>query len=212
MTVAVPLPVAYRPSIGRSSLVDDLCVLVGEEATAGADVARHDLDRVVRRLVDRAEAGMHLVVGVAQRPVVGGLAPAVVGVDALRGVLVEPLDGLGETGRIDAAHVGRDRRASRPASASRSRAASVGTGPGWSAGARSACGSGRRRSASTAPPCSSCRGRTSPCPPPCTSWTRSRTAVPPHRRRSCVGAGAPGRASIARTARCGATAATRLRP
>ena len=63
MTVAVTLPVAYRPSIGRAPLVEDPGVLVGHQAAAGADVTGHDLDGVERGFVDRPEAGMHLVVG-----------------------------------------------------------------------------------------------------------------------------------------------------
>ena len=43
---------------------------------------------------------------VAERTVVGGLAPPVVGVDAVAGVLVEALDGRRQPGGIDAAHVG----------------------------------------------------------------------------------------------------------
>ena len=82
MTVAVPFPVAYRPSIGWSLLVQYPGVLVGEDATAGADVAGHDLDCVVGRLVDGSQARVHPVVGIAERTVVGGLTSPVVGVDA----------------------------------------------------------------------------------------------------------------------------------
>ena len=44
-------------------VVDHLRVLVGQEATAGADITRHDLDCVVRGLVDGAEAGCTLWLG-----------------------------------------------------------------------------------------------------------------------------------------------------
>ena len=64
-------------------LVEHPGVLVGDEAAAGADVAGQHLARVVGRLVDRAQARVHLVVGIAQRPVVRRLAAPVVGVDAL---------------------------------------------------------------------------------------------------------------------------------
>ena len=72
-----------EPLDGLVVLVEHAGVLVGDEAAAGADVAGQHLAGVVGRLVDRAQAGVHLAVGIAQRPVVGGLAAAVVGVDAL---------------------------------------------------------------------------------------------------------------------------------
>src|SRR2546430_7038065 len=49
---------------------------------------------------------MHLVVRIAQRPIVCGLASPVVGVDALGGVPIESFHGFGQTSGIDSAHVG----------------------------------------------------------------------------------------------------------
>ena len=45
-------------------LVDDrAAVFVGHETSTGADVTGHDLHGVVRRLVDRAQAGVHRRLG-----------------------------------------------------------------------------------------------------------------------------------------------------
>ena len=84
--------------------IHHLGVSVGDEATARADVAGHDLDGVERGLVDGSEARVHPVVGIPQGPVVGGLTSPVDGVDALRGVLAEFRDRIGQTRRVDVAH------------------------------------------------------------------------------------------------------------
>src|SRR4051794_21508141 len=86
---------------GPVVLVDDPRVLIGHQAAARADVTGHDLDRVVRRLVDRAEARMHRAMRVAETSVVRRLATAVLRVDSPGGTFVEELDGLGEPGRVD---------------------------------------------------------------------------------------------------------------
>ena len=73
-------------------LVEDLRVLVGDHASACPDIGRQDPGRVVGRALERAERGVGLMPGIAEAVVVGRLAPAEVGVEALGRELVEPLD------------------------------------------------------------------------------------------------------------------------
>ncbi len=88
------LPVAYRPSMTWSCLVEDLRVLVGDHSPARADVGREHLGGVERRAIDRPERGVGLVPGITQADVVRRLAAAEVGIETLGGELVEALDRL----------------------------------------------------------------------------------------------------------------------
>jgi len=81
-----------RPAV----LTQDLGILVAAQAREGAEVAHHHLDGVVGRRLQRRDAGVRLVLGVAQRAVVGGAAAPVLGMLDVAGVDVVAADGLGE--------------------------------------------------------------------------------------------------------------------
>ncbi len=163
-------------------LVEHLRVFVGDHSPARSDVGREDPGGVVRRAIDRPERGVRFVAGIAEAVVVGRLAAAEVGVEALGGELVEALDRLLQFigGDIDLAGQVGDRFGALDGSLldqCLGQAALLRTG--WRP-RRTGRRSPRRRPASTAPPC----WRTSPCRPRRRSSTRCRTAYRSRRRRS----------------------------
>ena len=179
MTVAVLLPVAYRPVDRLALLVEHAGVLVGDEAAAGADVAGQHLAR--RSTAPRRSGrGTGAPCGSGRRAT--GCRRTRRGRSRGRrrcAACSLKCSTVSASPSASMPHmrgeVGERPRLLQPA---RSRASASGSARGATARGRSACGTGRRRSASTARPGSSCRARTSPCRPPCTSSTRCTNRCP----------------------------------
>src|SRR5260370_27756723 len=77
-------------------------VRVGEKARRGSEVARIDRDGIERRLFDRRNARVWLVVRIAEIALIGIAAAADLGIDSMAGAFVVPRQCRGEGFRIDA--------------------------------------------------------------------------------------------------------------
>jgi hypothetical protein len=124
--------VAHRVQAGDGPVVgaQHARVLVGGQAGEGADVAHHQADGVERAVLQRRQAGVGAVVGVALVAVVGLAALAEVGVLAAARGFVEALDGGSSVGRHDLDGTAPARPAWRRASGSRRRWRPMGIGKG----------------------------------------------------------------------------------
>src|SRR5260370_40970826 len=85
-----------------SATVQPSAVLVGEQARRGSEVARIDRDGIERRLFDRRNARVWLVVRIAEIALIGIAAAAELGIDSMAGAFVVPRPCRGEGFRLNA--------------------------------------------------------------------------------------------------------------